>query len=148
MSPNQRDLFLWSWSRSRKRGRIGNLLVCAAIGAAGGVLFGLMLAGDVAGGLGPVHEASPSVQTLGVMLSTLGKLFGLAIPAFALLAAGLGDRVFMSQEAMFQNLLRQGAGVPEQKPTLSQAERWPQIAVFVAVGIIVSFIVVVWFMYG
>ena len=109
MTPNQRDVFMYSWAQRRKRGRAGNALLCAAIGAAGGVLFGFLLAGDLSGQLTPGALASPSTHTIGIYLGNLFKLFGLSLPAFALLAAFLGDRVFMSNEAMYQNMIAQGA---------------------------------------
>jgi len=148
MTPNQRDVFMYSWAQRRKRGRLGNLTLCAAIGAAGGLLFGLMLAGDLSSTLTSGSEASPSVHSISIYLGNLFKLFGLAIPAFAALAAFLGDRVYMSNEAMYQNFVAQGAAPPAQKPTLTAAERGPQIAVFIAAGVIAIFIAVVWIMYA
>ena len=88
MTPNQRDAFMYSWERRRKRGRMGNALLSAGIGAAGGVLFGLMLIGDI---------ADPGANFL--------RLFGLAIPALAASALGLGDRVYRSNEAMYQSFV-------------------------------------------
>lgn len=131
MTPNQRDVFMYSWAQQRKRGRLGNLLLCAGIGAAGGLLFGFMLLGDVADPIG-----------------NFLRLFGLAVPAFAALAAGLGDRVYMSNEAIYQNMVAQGAAPPTQKPTLKASERGPQIAVLATVVIIAIFIIVVAVMYG
>ena len=131
MTPNQRDAFMYSWQQRRKRGRMGNALLSAGIGAAGGLLFGLMLIGDI---------ADPGGNAV--------RLFGMAIPTFAMLALGLGDRVYRSNEAMYQNFVSQGATAPAHKPTLTTAERGPQIAVLVAVVIIGGFIAVVAMMYG
>lgn len=131
MTPNQRDAFMYSWEKRRKRGRMGNALLSAGIGAAGGVLFGLMLIGDI---------ADPDGNAL--------RLFGMAIPTFAMLASGLGDRVYRSNEAMYQNFVSQGATAPAEKPTLTTAERGPQIAVLIAFVVIAGFIAVVAMMYG
>lgn len=131
MTPNQRDAFLYSWQRRRTRGRRGNALLCAGIGAAGGVLFGALLLGGI---------SDPAGNLL--------RLFGTAIPAFAALAAGLGDRIYRSNEAMYQDLVRQGATAPAQKPALTAGERGPQIAVLIAVVLIGGFIAVVAVMYG
>ena len=148
MTPNQRDVFLYSWSQRRRRGRRGNALLCAGIGAAGGLLFALLLAGDLGGQLTPGKLASPSTQSIITWLGSVLTLFGLSIPTFAALAGVLGDRVFRLNEAMYQGLLAQGATVPATRPTLKAKERGPQIAVAIAMAIIVGFIVVLWVMYG
>jgi hypothetical protein len=148
MTPNQRDVFLYSWAQKRKRGRLGNALLCAGIGAAGGLLFGFMMMGDMSATMASGSQASPSVHSMSIWLGNIFKLFGLAVPAFALLMAGLGDRVFQSNEAMYQNMLAQGAAPPTQKPTLKAGERGPQIAVLATVVVIAVFIIVVAVMYG
>ncbi len=148
MTPNQRDVFMYSWAQRRKRGRLGNALLCAGIGAAGGLLFGFMLMGDMSSTMVSGSQASPSVHSMSIFLGNVFKLFGLAVPAFAALAAGLGDRVYMSNEAMYQNMVAQGAEPPAQKPTLKAGERGPQIAVAIAVALIAGFIIVIAVMYG
>lgn len=137
MTPNQRDMFMWTWSRSRKKGRIGTMLLGAGIGALGGLAFALMLGGDVDFGRSPSE-----------VFGNVARLFGLSIPAFAALGAFGIDRVYVSQETMYQNFLKQGATTPEDKPTLTGAERGPQIVVFIAAGIIALCITALWIAYG
>ena len=148
MTPNQRDVFLYSWSRRRQRGRRGNAMLCAGIGAAGGVLFAVLLAGDLGGQLTPGTQASPSTRSIATWLGSLFTLFVLSVPTFAVIAGVLGDRLFRFNEAMYQGLLAQGATAPPSKPTLKASERGPQIAVAIAMAIIAGFIIVVWAMYG
>lgn len=148
MTPNQRDVFLHSWSRRRQRGRRGNALLCAGIGAAGGLLFTLMLAGELSGQLTPGLQASPSTHSIATWLGNVLTLFALSVPTFAALAGALGDRIYRSNEAMYQALLAQGASPPTHTPVLKPSERGPQIAVAIAATIIAGFIVVVWALYG
>ena len=148
MTPNQRDVFLYSWSRRRQRGRRGNAMLCAGIGAAGGVLFAVLLAGDLGSQLTPGTQASPSTRSIATWLGSLFTLFVLSVPTFAVISGVLGDRLFRFNEAMYQGLLAQGATPPASKPTLKASERGPQIAVAIAMAIIAGFIIVVWAMYG
>lgn len=120
MNERQRDLFLWAWSRRRKPGRLGVALRGAAIGAAGGMLFTLVL-------------APPAGDVL--------RMLGMAVPAFGLIGLLGADRVFVSQESTYQSLLRAGAQIPQRKPDMQITDRGPAIAVGIAVAIIAGFIV-------
>lgn len=121
MNERQRDLFLWVWSRRRTPGRLGMALRGAAIGAAGGVLFSLIM-------------APPAGDFLRMLL--------MAIPAFGFIGLVGADRVFVSQERTYQSMLDAGAHVPPQKPAMQMADRGPAIAVGIAAAIIAGFIVV------
>jgi hypothetical protein len=129
VNERQRDLFLYVWSRRRKPGQMAIALRGAAIGAIGGLVFAAILSSDIAGGGGL-------------------QLFAMSIGAFAFIGFVLANRVFASQEAMYQSMLSTGAQVPVQKPVMQGADRWPAIAVGVAVAIIAGFIIVVATMYG
>lgn len=137
MTPNQRDMFMWTWSRSRKRGRLGMILLGAGIGAAGGLLFALILGSGIDFGATPGEIASNGL-----------RLYGLSIPAFAGIGAFGIDRVYRSQESMYQHFIAQGATPPETKPTLTTAERGPMIAVFIAAGVMAAGIAALWIAYG
>jgi hypothetical protein len=107
----------------------------AGIGALGGVLFGVMLAPGAAPG---VH----AYDMLGQLTSGLG-VYALSIPAFALIGWRGANRVFGSQEAMYQALLAAGARVPDQKPVMQARDRGPAIAVGITVVVIAAFILFV-----
>ena len=68
------------------------------------------------------------------------------VGAFGLLGFILANRVFASQEAMYQSMLASGAQIPAQKPGMQGADRWPVIAVGVAFAVIVIFIIVLFAM--
>ena len=127
MNERQRDLFLYEWSKRRGLGQIGAGLRGAAIGALGGVAFALIMMGGS---------------------TSVGAVLPLSVPAFALLGFVLANRVFASQEAMYQSIVATGAQPPAENPAMQGADRWPAIAVGVAVAIIVGFILVVATMYG
>ena len=135
MNERQRDLFLWQWSRRRSPGKLAITLRGAAIGALGGVLFGLLLAPGPAPG---VH----AYDFLGQLLSGL-KVYALAIPTFAAMGWSGARRVFVTHEAQYQSLLAAGARVPEQKPVLQMRDRGPAVAVAITVVVIAGFILFV-----
>jgi hypothetical protein len=135
MNERQRDLFLWQWSRRRTPGQLAIGLRGAAIGALGGVLFGLLLAPGPAPG---VH----AYDFLGQLISGL-RVYVLSVPTFAVIGWSGARRVFAAHEAMYQSLLAAGARVPEQKPVLQARDRGPAVAVGIAVAVIVGFILFV-----
>jgi hypothetical protein len=49
---------------------------------------------------------------------------------------------------MYQSMLATGAQVPPEKPVMQGADRWPAIAVGIAVAVIVGFIAFVWITLG
>lgn len=140
MNERQRDLFLWQWSRRRTPGRHAIALRGAAIGALGGILFGLLLAPGPAPG---VH----AYDFLGQLLSGF-MVYVYSVPAFAAIGWSGARRVFASHEAMYQSLLATGARVPDQKPVLQVRDRGPAIAVGIAVVVIAGFILFVWIKLG
>ncbi|MBX3430533.1 MAG: hypothetical protein KF779_13210 [Hyphomonadaceae bacterium] len=139
MNERQRDLFLYQWSRSRAPGQMAISLRGAAIGALGGLLFTLMLIGDVGGDRGSYTGLSAIIP----FIERGGKLLVLSVGAFAAIGFGLANRVFASQEAMYQSMLATGAQPPAEKPVMQGADRWPMIAVGIAVAVIAGFILFV-----
>lgn len=133
MNERQRDLFLYVWSERRKPGQAAIALRGALIGAIGGLVFALILMSDI----------SPSS-----LLERGAMLFGVSIAAFAGIGFIAANRVFASQEQIYQSIIATGAQIPTQKPVMQGADRWPAIAVGVAVAIIAIFIIVVATMYG
>lgn len=137
MNDRQRDQFLWLWSRRRQPGRAAIARRGALVGAAGGVLFALVMLGLV------IADAGPS-RGLGSLVDLLGnavKLLVLSVPSFA----GIGYlgvlRVYNHHELMFEQILASGAKVPEQAPVLRTSDRWPLMVVWAAVALIVGCII-------
>ncbi|MEQ1771962.1 MAG: hypothetical protein ABL879_19235 [Devosia sp.] len=91
------------------------------IGAIGGLVFTFALAGAAG----------------------LENFFTILLPAVGAFA-GIGfvgaNRVYASQENQYQQILATGAQVPTQKPEMQGADRWPAIAVGIAVAVIIGFI--------
>lgn len=142
MTDRQRDMFLWVWSRRRRPGRAAIVMRGLVIGAVGGVAFAAVMLGSMGGG------GNHSTVAFLSSLKQVGMLFGLSIPAFAALGFLTASRVFSSNEAMYQSLLRSGARVPDEKPILRTSDRGPAIAVGIVVAVIVAFIVIVFIKFG
>lgn len=138
MNERQRDLFLWVWSKRRTPGQAAIGLRGAGIGALGGVVFALIMAGsiDFGGKGGGLAAILPIIERGGL-------LFALSIAAFGAIGFFGANRVFASQEAMYQSMLASGARVPDQKPIMQPGDRGPAIAVGIAVAVIAGFILFV-----
>lgn len=121
MNERQRDLFLYVWSKRRGAGQMAVGLRGLIIGAIGGLVFTFALAGAAG----------------------LENFFTILLPAVGAFA-GIGfvgaNRVYASQENQYQQILATGAQVPTQKPEMQGADRWPAIAVGIAVAVIIGFI--------
>lgn len=132
MNPNQRDHFLWTWSRQRKRGRLFVLAFGAGIGALGGVAFGAIMLYAM-GGPGNFSfnedEFSPWLLAFANLIGPTAFLFLCGILAFGLVGAIVSDRVWRMQENLYHSLAAQGARMPVTKPTLRAKDRWPHLAV-------------------
>lgn len=133
MNERQRDLFLYVWSKRRAPGQMAVSLRGALIGALGGLAFAAIMAG----GIDPAQ-----------LVTRGGTLLLMSVGAFAGIGFFLSNRVFASQETMYQNMLAHGAQVPAEKPVMQGADRWPAIAVGVAVAVIAGFIGFVWITLG
>jgi len=144
VNERQRDLFLWLWSQRRKPGQAGIGLRGAATGALGGLAFALIMAGDIDFG----RAGYAGLSAILPLIERGGLLLVLSVGAFAGLGFLLANRVFASQEAMYQAMLASGARVPEQKPVMQGADRWPAIAVAIAVAVIAGFILFVFVTLG
>jgi len=138
VNERQRDLFLWVWSRRRKPGQMAIGLRGAGIGALGGLLFAFLLA--------PGSDA-PAYDIIG-QLAPMARVITLAVPAFALIGWLGANRVYASQEAMYQQMLQSGARVPDEKPVMQPGDRGPAVAVGIAVAIIAGFIIFLIVQYG
>ena len=134
MNERQRDLFLWLWSRRRAPGRTAIALRGAAIGAAGGLVFALIMMQG--GATTPGVHAWDFAGQIGSAL----KLLVLSVPAFAFIGWLGADRIWVAQENMYQSMLAAGARVPEQKPVMQPGDRGPALAVAIAVAVIAGFI--------
>lgn len=140
MNERQRDLFLYVWSQRRAPGQMAIAMRGLIIGALGGVLFTLILIGDVTAGSRGSYTGLSAIIPI---IERGGTLLVLSVGAFAGIGFFLANRVFASQEAMYQNMLAQGARVPAEKPVMQGADRWPAIAVGIAVAVIAGFILFV-----
>ncbi|HET9230038.1 MAG TPA: hypothetical protein VFO00_02040 [Vitreimonas sp.] len=143
MNERQRDLFLYVWSQRRKPGQAQIALRGAAIGALGGLLFAFILGNETSFDRGAYTGLSVIIP----MIQQGGMLLLMSVGAFGLIGFILANRVFASQEAMYQSMLASGARIPAQKPVMQGADRWPAIAVGVAFAIIAIFIIVLFAMY-
>lgn len=143
MNERQRDLFLWVWSRRRKRGQMAASLMGAGVGALGGLIFAVMLGSQV----GFDRGSYTGISVIIPMLERAGALLAASVPAFAGIGFILANRVFASQEAMYQSMLATGARVPDQKPHMQGADRWPAVAVGVVAAGIAIFIIVLFVKY-
>lgn len=143
MNERQRDLFLWVWSRRRKPGQTAIALRGGAIGALGGLAFTVLMS---PGAPSSVHAYDVGGQLFGALSEHL-RMLALAVPAFAAIGWVGANRIYASQEAMYQAILQSGAQVPDQKPRMEMADRWPALAVGVAGAIIAAFIIVLFAMY-
>jgi hypothetical protein len=141
VNERQRDLFLYEWSRRRAAGQAAVALRGALIGAAGGILFTLLMLG--AGAIGFGNTSASLVSGLGDVL----KMLALAVPAFGAIGYFGANRVYASQENMYQAMLQSGAQAPAQKPVMQGADRWPAIAVGVTVVVIAGFIIALFIAY-
>ena len=145
MNERQRDLFLYVWSRRRTPGQAAVALRGAIIGAIGGLVFALIMVGDVGAG---ARGSYTGISAILPLIERGGTLLVLSVGAFAGIGFVLANRVFASQEAMYQRMLESGASVPAQKPVMQGADRWPAVAVGIAFAVIAGFIGFVWFTLG
>jgi hypothetical protein len=143
MNERQRDLFLYVWSQRRPRGQMNVSLMGAGLGALGGLVFALALGSQISVDRG----AYTGLSALIPMIEQGGRLLLLSVPAFAGIGFVGANRVYASQEAMYQSILATGARVPEQKPVMQPGDRGPAIAVAIAAGVIAVFIIVLFAMY-
>lgn len=138
MNERQRDLFLYVWSRRRAPGQAAVALRGAAIGALGGLVFALFMANgiDFGGKGGGLASIIP-------LITRGGALFAMSIAAFGAIGFFGANRVYASQEAMYQSILAAGARVPAEKPVMQGADRWPAVTVGVTAVVIILFILYV-----
>ncbi len=142
MNDRQRDRFLWQWSRRRRIGQRGVAWRALLVGALGGLVFAFVLGSTMS------EDGNRSTAWLLQALQRWILLGLLAVPAFAGLAAAVAARVFASHEAMYQDMLRRGASVPERAPEMQPGDRWPAIMVGVAVAILIGLVVALFVAYG
>lgn len=145
MNERQRDLFLYVWSRRRAPGQAAIAMRGLIIGALGGVLFTLMLIGDIGAG---ARGSYTGISAILPFIERGGMLLVLSVGAFGALGFFGANRVFAAQEAQYQAILATGAKPPDQKPVMQGADRWPAIMVGVAVAVIAGFITFVWITLG
>lgn len=145
MNERQRDLFLYIWSRRRTPGLAAVSLRGLIIGALGGLLFTLIMIGDIGAG---ARGSYTGISAIIPFIERGGTLLVLSVGAFAGIGFFLANRVFASQEAMYQNMLAMGASVPAEKPVMQGADRWPAVAVGIAFAVIAGFIAFVWITLG
>lgn len=129
MNERQRDLFLYVWSKRRAAGQMAIGMRGLVIGAIGGLVFTIALAG-----------AAGFENFIKILLPALGAFAGIGFVG--------ANRVYASQENQYQAILATGAQVPTQKPVMQLGDRGPAIAVGIAVAVIIGFIAFVWITLG
>jgi hypothetical protein len=127
-------MFLYKWSKSRAKGRLGFAWRGAAIGALGGLEFAAIMFD----GSGPNGSTAAMMEALG----KAGLLLALSVGAFGWLGLIMVDRVYVAQEHQYQVLLSQGATPPEAPPAMTNKDRMPLYFVIATVVIIGGFIAV------
>lgn len=143
-------IFLWDWARKRRRGFGAVLLIGAGVGAAGGVVFALlMLYGMTAnGGAFGINEdaTGPILGAIGRALGPAGFLFFLSIPAFAGLGAFIASVVWRRMEFRYHYLLEHGARVPPERPVMTAQDRMAKWAVLGGFALLCLFLfgMVIW----
>lgn len=150
MNERQQSIFLWDWARKRRRGFVSVLLTGAGVGAAGGLLFALlMLYGMTAnGGTFGINEDATG-PILGALARALGPtvfLFFVSIPAFAGVGAFIAGFVWRRMEYQYHFLLEHGARMPADKPVLTAKERNMKWAFVGGLGLVCVFLIgmVIW----
>jgi hypothetical protein len=141
MNSRQRDLFLWQWHRRRSRGLHRVSLLGGLVGAAGGLLFAVVMTASITRANGSVAATLAALQQ-GIAVA------GMAIPSFAGLGFWLARHVFSANEAMYRALLDAGHRVPDRRVELTLADRGPALAVALAMVVILGFIGTLMLMYG
>jgi len=142
MNERQAQLQLYQWGKRRKLGRMNATVRGAIVGAIGGLLFPVLMFA-FSGGATIEYRDMPTEWRWTGAYGTFFVMAAMAVPAFAALGALVAWRVWGSQEAIYQSLLAQGYKEPAEPPVLTNAEKWPQYAVFGALGLIVLFILFV-----
>ena len=113
MNERQRDLFLYVWSRRRQRGQMNVSLMGAGFGALGGLVFALILGSDMSVDRGSYTGLSGIIP----MIEQGGRLLIMSIGAFGAIGFIGANRVYASQEAMYQSILATGARARDRKST-------------------------------
>jgi hypothetical protein len=132
MNERQRDLFLYLWSQRRRPGRTAIVMRGLFVGALGGVLFALILNPGAPPGVAPydfIGRIMPKLQVL-----------ALSVPAFAAIGWVGANRAWNAQEGMYVRLIDAGVAVPQRKPAMQLADRWPAIMAGATVVLIGGFI--------
>jgi hypothetical protein len=142
MNERQRDLFLWLWSQRRTRGASAVGLRGALVGAAGGLLFSGILLSSMGA---PAVAGYTGLSAVLPWLERAATLLLMTVPGLAAVGFFNARRIFTLHEHQYQQLLHAGARVPMRRPVLTVQDRWPAIAVGVAVAIVGGFVAyVVW----
>lgn len=133
MTPAQRDMFLYKWSKSRAKGRLGFAWRGLVIGALGGLAFALILGGG--------FDFSGAPDRVMDTLGKAGLLLVLSVGGFAWLGLLMVDRIYRGQEHQYQVLLSQGAVPPAAPPVMTHKDRTPLYFVIATAVILAGFIV-------
>ncbi len=129
MKPSDEGNFLFEWSRKRAGGLKKVLLLGVGIGAAGGLVFAILMAAATPGISLNEEEMAPFVLLIARALGPLPFLFLVSIGAFAGLGAFLSLTVWRQMEGRYHALLNAGYQPPAQKPVFTLKQRLPGLIV-------------------
>jgi hypothetical protein len=142
MNDRQRDLFLWLWSQRRTRGAATVARRGALVGAGGGLLFCTILLSAMGA---PAAAGYTGLSVVLPWIERASLLFMMTVPALTAVGFVNARRIYALHEHQYQALLQAGARVPTHKPVLRAFDRWPVIAVGVALVVVGGFVAyVVW----
>ena len=146
MTPKQAQNFLYEWGKRREGGLGKVLLLGAGIGAAGGLLFGVLFWAASPNLSLNEDEIAPLLLVYARAVGPTVFLFTLALPAFAGLGAFLAFYAWRMMEGRYHGLIDAGVRPASQKPVYTLKDRMPGlIVVGVAVLVIIGLIYGLWY---
>ena len=129
MNPRQQQNFLYEWGKRREAGIGKVLLLGAGVGAAGGLLFAVLMWAASPNLSLNEDEIAPFLLIYARGAGPVAFLFSLALPAFAGLGAFLAFTAWRRMEVQYWALIHAGARPASQKPVYTWKDRAPGLIV-------------------
>lgn len=126
---NDEANFLYEWDKKRAGGFGKVLLVGASVGAAGGLVFAIIMAVATPGMRISEDDMAPFVLLIARAMGPVPFLFLISIGAFGGLGAFLALTVWRKMEGRYHALISAGHRPPAQKPVFTLKQRLPGLIV-------------------